>query len=243
MQHEDASPVTGAPHASARRRLAHRRLARRAVVISVAVHVVAATALLCWYLPIRMESGPAQTVPNPPALAGAAEPPPPDRPSAASRAVSEQIQKSLDQQITRQQTQPPATMLDELEQNLSRLERGSSPASLEQMTNKITQSMGLDRDQYSTKTAIPPGMIDFDSAQIEDVSRRKDDRGEWEYEVILVDSQGRTSRTQVDASEGAVLYDTFEKIKRFPMAEGIYRQIVMPLMQKMIAGQATPIPD
>ena len=44
--------------------------------------------------------------------------------------------------------------------------------------------------------------------------------------------------------EGETVYQTFQTMKRFPMAQGLYRSVVMPLMQKMLDSKdaATNLP-
>ncbi len=232
MQHEKP------PATAHKTRTRPRSRFSRAITVSVVFHVVVAAGLLFWYLPIPNGSSTTHPGADPRSPQMASEAPSPREPSRASRAVSEQIQQSIDQQIARSETLDDAQKLDELEQNLSRIERIASEESVEEMTSKIAQSLGLDRDQYGAKTATAPGEIDLDSAQIQDVSRTKNELGEWEYEAILLDSQGRTSSVPMTSSEGAPMFDTFEKIKQYPMAEGMYRQIIMPLIQKLIKAEA-----
>ena len=88
---------------------------------------------------------------------------------------------------------------------------------------------------------LEPGEGDFDmqTAQISDVTRSRSIDGEWQYESLLVDAEGRTKHVPFDGPQGETAYNAFEQMRKFPAAAGIYRSIVMPMMQKMIqAGEA-----
>ncbi len=44
-------------------------------------------------------------------------------------------------------------------------------------------------------------------------------------------------KVPMTAAEGETVYNTFAQMKKFPLAQGIYRSVVMPLIQKMLSGQ------
>ncbi|NND98292.1 MAG: hypothetical protein HKN47_13280 [Pirellulaceae bacterium] len=217
-------------------RFASKRI-RRAVIISVALHVVALLGLLFWYFPTatsesktastNFESDDA-TVPGPPRL-----PPPPP----ADDVPDEQIQKSIESQIEQVRRLPDEKKLSELEKNLKRLDAISSPQSVQDVTVKITSSLGLDPQQYQPKESVPEGEFDFDTAQLANVTREKDESGDWVYQSTLVDAQGHKFTAPMPDADGETMYETFQQMERYPMAAGIYRSVVMPLMQKMIEAQ------
>ena len=41
----------------------------------------------------------------------------------------------------------------------------------------------------------------------------------------------------MSAAEGETVYNTFQQMKKYPFAEGIYRGVVMPLIQKMLEAE------
>lgn len=41
------------------------------------------------------------------------------------------------------------------------------------------------------------------------------------------------------ADEGERLHRTFETMKQFPMAKGIYQSVVMPMIQKMLEAETS----
>jgi hypothetical protein len=53
------------------------------------------------------------------------------------------------------------------------------------------------------------------------------------YEATMIDAQGHQTKVPMSESEGKVAYEAFQKMKQYPAVEGLYRQIVMPLLQKM----------
>jgi hypothetical protein len=137
---------------------------------------------------------------------------------------------------------PDERKLTELEKNLRRLESVASKQSVEQVSSTIAQSLGLDADQYAGNEATVDGEFDTNSAQMSDVVRTKDDAGTWQYETVMVDAAGREMRVPLGSDDGEKLYDTFELMKRYPMARGVYQSVVMPMMQKMLESDSADRP-
>ena len=211
---------------------------RRAILISVAFHIVLAAALLFYYLP-----SPTTSVGSPAPLASTSDrsseqaapstdrPPPP----APIDAVDEQqIRQSVESQIEQFESIPEERKLSELEKNLQRLEAVSDRESVNEVAATIAGSLGIDAGQYSAKTVPADGAFDHESAQLQDVTRKADKDGSWRYESTMVDSQGRTMTVPMNAAEAETVYATFQQMKKYPLAEGIYRGVVMPLLQKMM---------
>ena len=151
---------------------------------------------------------------------------------------AKEIENSIESQIEQAKTLSDERKLSELEKNLKRLDSIASERSVDQVTVTVAKSLGLDVDQYAPRAAPIDGTFDTNSAQISDVQRSKDDQGNWRYETVMVDSQGREMRVLLGSDEGARLYETFELMKRYPMAQGVYQGVVMPLMQKMLEGES-----
>ncbi len=198
-----------------------------AFVLSVVFHLLLLLGFYFWYVPSRNESdlSDASTEPNNATMVPVRD------------VIAEHIEKSIEVQIEESESKTNEEKLSGLDKNLERLHRISDDATVDQVSAKIAATMGIDREQYAEKPERPDGEFDVSSAQIESVKRTQDEKGNWNYEAVLVDQEGRKSVTPMNRDEGQTLYDAFEKIKQYPMAEGIYRQLVMPLIQKMLEAE------
>lgn len=227
---------------------------RRAITVSIVVHVILLGVLFVWYLPDpSAESGTsAGTVGSDPAGGDTTESSSESRgnPPAVPESIRdiadqqrdvapEEIDSSIKSQIEAAEKLPDDRKLTELEKNLKRLESLASEQSVDQLTSTVAESLGLDTDQYAPKEVPDEGAFDINSAQLSDVVRTQDDQGEWSYETVVVDAGGREQRVPIDAAEGERLYETFELLKRHPMAHGVYQSVVMPMMQKMLEAKST----
>ncbi|MDV6028930.1 MAG: hypothetical protein F9B45_02235 [Phycisphaera sp. RhM] len=240
---------------------------RLAIGISLAVHAILLVVLLVWYVPRpQVASGP-QVAGADAAGGGASETEsdtssssqPNASPSAdeSTRAVPaeldnvaqapaevspQEIEQSIESQIRSAETLSDERKLTELEKNLKRLESVASEQSVQQVSSTIAASLGLDVDQYADKTPPAEGAFDTNTAQLSDVVRTRDESGDWRYETVMVDAEGRQMRVPTDAAGGQQLYDTFELMKRYPMARGVYQSVVMPMLQKMLEEETPPSP-
>ncbi|MCH5372483.1 MAG: hypothetical protein JJ992_00780 [Planctomycetes bacterium] len=218
---------------------------RPAIAVSVLLHLALIGALFCWYVPTPRASNDGKRVASTssPDARGRIEVNPPAIPSPPSVAEPdippEQIEASIESQIRSVATLSDERKLSELEKNLARLQGIATEESVRDVTATIAGSLGLDAGPAPADER-PEGAFDSDTAQIQDVKRVRGKSGQWEYTSVLVDAQGRTQEVSLTAAEGETAYHTFEQLKRYPMAEGIYRQLVMPMIQKMIqAGELT----
>jgi TolA-binding protein len=210
---------------------------RKAIILSVSAHVVLAVVLLVWYVPSRRSNSAvptAQVGSATDASGGSSKPP---QPEPLLDVSPQQVQASIDSQIEQVEKLSDERMLSELEQNLKRLDSLADEESVKQVTTTIASSIGLDQDQYAPQATPADGPFDSKTAQLQDVTRTRTDAGVWEYESILVDDEGRTMEVPMTAAEGETVYNTFEQMKKYPIAEGIYRGVVMPLIQKMLEAQ------
>lgn len=211
---------------------------RRAIFVSIVFHVVLITGLLFWYTPGPQEStdqsglaasgrtdagDQANSQLRPPTLAVPVSPEIPP----------EQIVASVESQIEAVEALSDDRKLSELEKSLARLDAVATEESVEEVTAIIGRSLGLEAGPVPS-TQPPDGLFDPETAQIQDVTRVQNPRGGWEYQSVLVDAQGRTQTVPMRGAEGETAYRTFEQMKKYPLAEGIYRQLVMPMIQKMI---------
>ena len=212
---------------------------RLAIVVSVLFHVVLIGVLLFWYLPTPKSSSDGNEVATNSSrdrggsgeLTPSATRPPP--PIAQPNVPAEQIEASIESQIRSVEALPDERKLSELEKNLSRLQGIASEESVGDVTETIANSLGLEPGAVPA-AQTSDGAFDPETAQIHEVNRVRTESGQWKYTSVLVDAQGRTQTVPLSAAEGETVYRTFEQLKRYPMAEGIYRQLVMPMIQKMI---------
>ena len=210
----------------------------RAITVSLIFHFLLLTALLCWYVPQHSRrSVPSEdkvsesTVkqqkqfavsPNPSASLGDAVP-------------ASQIEASLKSAMRQAEGLSEERQLSELEKQLTRLNSISSVESVQDTTKKIAETLGLSPGAVPAAESLD-GTFDTETAQIHEVTRTRDEKGEWLYQSSLVDAAGRTEKINLPRAEGEVTYNTFQQLKQFPMADGIYRQLVMPLLQNMLSA-------
>ena len=212
---------------------------RRAIVLSVVAHVVLFIGLLFWYLPdVGKQEQPGKTVASSsPASSATRESPRPEPADIGDEVTSEEIEKSVESQVDRYSKVPDEKKLSELEKNLKRLDSIATEESVAEVTTTIATTLGLDTEQYAEKSKPVEGEFDLDTAQLKDVTRSQDKNGRWQYESVLVDSEGRERTVPMASAEGETVYQAFEQMKKFPLAQGIYRSVVMPMVQKMMAAQ------
>ena len=213
---------------------------KRAIVLSIAFHAVAAVVLLCWYVPRHQAKPGSERMAATAATVGDSSiadqrggDPGIPKPSESVEVAPEEIQASLKTQMEAVEKLSDEQKLSELEKNLKRLDAISNPESVRQVTDTIADSLGLEPGNVPAENPIE-GTFDADTAQLHDVEKVADETGGFRYESVLVDSQGRTQRVPMSVADGETAYNAFQQMKRYPMAAGIYRQIVMPLVQRMI---------
>jgi len=212
------------------------RFRRRAITVSIMVHAGLLVALLCWYIPHR-ESKPSQASSVPTGNDGQSSNPSgySTAPVSNPKIPAAQIQSSLKSTLEQIDNLPDEQKLTELEKNLRRLNAISDPESVVQTSHVIADALQLVPGPMPLEEN-PTGSFDSETAQIHDVIRARNDKGNWTYKSVLVDSDGRTQTVAMPLVEGETTYNTFQQMKKYPMAAGIYRQLVMPMLQKMIAA-------
>ncbi len=216
------------------RSLPQRSWRRPAIVVSIVFHLALVAVLFFWYLPDTDESvTQKQPVAARQAESSSTESAVPKPPAPSPEVPAEQIQASIDAQREQFEKLSDERKLSELEKNLKRLEAISSEQSVQEVTAAIAGTLGLEPGHVPKEDAAE-GEFDTETAQLHDVTRTKNEAGRWQYESILVDSQGRTQKVPLTEAEGEPVFEAFQQMKRFPMAAGIYRQVVMPLIQKTI---------
>ncbi len=159
------------------------------------------------------------------------------KPKSADDVLNEDIRSSLSLSVDQVKDLSTAAQLNELEKNLRKLQANASPESVEQTTDRIAEAFGL--VEGPVPNPIPPeGVFDISTAQIHDITRQQAADGKWTYQSVLVDKAGRTQSVELPSTEGEATYNTFQQLKKFPLADGIYRKIVMPMLQNTLSAAA-----
>lgn len=143
------------------------------------------------------------------------------------------VQRRVERAIADARQLDAPEQLDRLRQLSGQLNEVSSEPSLDQLTGQLQRWLGT--KARATRPAEGPvaGPFDMTTAQIHDVRREEVNDGEFRYVAILLDDAGRKMETELDESDGAQLYRTFELIKTNPLLEKVYRQVVMSLLDKL----------
>lgn len=217
-----------------------------AILVSLLVHLVVIAALFFWYVPAREPDGDgavdavaSSDSGREPSPSSPPEPEAKRHPSANPVVAPEEIEKPLQAKIEQFKDVSNEEKLSALEQNLDRLSAIATEDSVDEVATVIADTLGLPKGQYVPKDEEPEGLLDTHSAQIHDMTRVRGPDGQWRYEAVLIDAEGRSLKVPMTAAEGESVYGTFEKMKKYPFAAGIYRQIVMPMIQKML-DEETP---
>lgn len=222
---------------------------RLAVIGSILFHLLLAGALLVAYLP---KAPTHLSTPSSSAVADASEGDLPQDAAVAKsvtsgRSVPEAAAATSEPRLETAQIASAVTAAiensdrvsdqrkeDELRRNLARLEQLATPQSIDDLSGQVRSAMSLP-DRASAPAGTPiAGPFDFNTAQFHDVIREPLESGDWRYRSVLVDAAGRTLETELDAEQGASVYETMRMIKSSPLGEAVYRSLVMPLLDRMI---------
>jgi hypothetical protein len=107
------------------------------------------------------------------------------------------------------------------------------------MAGKFRQWLGTQPRAERPAEKPVAGEFDYLTAQLHDVRREADAEAGYRYFAILVDAAGRRRESIMDPLEGESAYKTMQLVKANPLAEMVYRRIVMGFLDSVIqAGQA-----
>lgn len=211
---------------------------RRAITVSVVFHLSLIITLLCWYVPQRSNSD-FKKQNKTTAITGTQqrqlEVTPTLPPTSGDNVPASQIDASIQSAIKQVEELSGERQLSELEKKLRRLNSLSSAESVQDTSQKIANTLGLSPGPVPAVGSVE-GTFDATTAQIHEVTRIPDRDGDWLYQSVLVDAAGRTENVDLPRAEGEVTYKTFQQLKKFPMADGIYRKLVMPMLQNMLTA-------
>ena len=208
---------------------------RAAICISLFFHFALIGALALWYVNRRSETKdeavaqnnqsdptPARRVPNPP-------PPSPD-------VTSTQVNNTLDRMHDIHEEKTDEENLSALEEKAAELEKLASEESIDEIAAKFQEWTNIQSRASVPATEPVEGDFEFDTAQLHDVKKVESEDGTVVYRSTLVDAQGRTFEVEMSGEEGETAYRTMATLKRFPLADRVYRQIAMPLIDQAAAS-------
>ena len=125
-----------------------------------------------------------------------------------------------------------------LESLAGQLNRVSSEQTIDEMALKFQQWLGTKRRAEKPAAGLVGGDFDYATAQYHDVKREKSEEGTYRYTAVLIDAQGRTTEAELEGPEGESAYGTMQLLKSNPLAELVYRRILMSVLDKLIQDRA-----
>ena len=182
-----------------------------------------------------LQPAPVQILPAP--GAGEAQPPEPELPADPSQVTDNMVQARVDAAVAKAAGRSAPENLDRLDQMSQRLNQVSSPSSVGELAGVFQQFVGSKQRAHQPVEPSTPGEFDHGTAQFHDVKRYAKEPHGWRYVAVLLDAAGRTIEVDMDELEGERAYVTLERIKTNPLLEQVYRQILMPLLDKMLGGR------
>lgn len=219
-----------------------------AIAIAIGLHVVAAILLFATPLrrlftdepnrPVAASSGDGDSNQN-----DSAEPTPPEpepeQPVEPAEPKSPHVEPTdMRDQISRAvrdaEDAPPEENLNELARLTNRLDNVATEEGVNEIAEKMTQWTGTEKRASEPAAKPSEKPFDYNTAQLHEVKRIQGESGEWVYLSILVDANGNTTETEMDAETGKTAYDTMQIVKSSPFAEAVYRQIAMPMLDQII---------
>jgi hypothetical protein len=185
------------------------------------------------YLPPAQPS-PVQILPVP--GAGKAKTPEPELPADPSQVTDDMVRAKLDAAVAKAAGRSVKENLDRLDQMSGRLKNVASPSSVGELAGTFQQFVGTKPRASQPVEHAAPEDFDCETAQFHDVKRYAKEPSGWRYVAVLLDAAGRTIEVEMDEPDGERVYVTLERIKSNPLLEQVYRQIAMPLLDKMLGG-------
>ncbi len=166
-------------------------------------------------------------------LASAPPAPAPKGVSSPAEITGPKVETKLTEVLTQVDKLSTEEKLDKLEGTAKQLDKVTSEKGVEELSGLFEGWLKTEKRATTPAQAAPTGPFDFNTAQFHDVTRDKGTGGRWQYHSVLIDSAGRTMEVDLDANEGETAYRTFQILKANPLAEKIYRQVTMPILDKL----------
>jgi len=208
---------------------------RVAIGLSIAFHVGLLAVLVFIYVPRReLANGEASAKES--SHRAVSQPRNKTEADAKQADASKAIKESVRAHIETAASKPSAEALAELDKKVRQLDQYVDDRTVDETANVVANSLGIERNQYQPKSAPIPGILDPNTAQILKIVQAHGETKGAAYIATMIDAEGHQAKVPMSESEGKVAYDAFQKMKNFPAVEGLYRQIVMPLLQKMVSS-------
>jgi hypothetical protein len=151
--------------------------------------------------------------------------------------LRERIEDRIAQAAEEARQLNPDEQFDRLQALTGRLNDVSSQPSMQQLTGTLQQLLGTPGRAEKPAEMPVAGEFDFATAQPHEVKKENGADGTVRYVTVLVDAQGRQFVTYLDEDEGESLYRTMQLLKSNPLAEMIYRRLVMSMLDGIIQDQ------
>jgi hypothetical protein len=145
------------------------------------------------------------------------------------------VRERIEETVRREAASSDANTFEQLDELTERLDRVSSSESVDAMAGAMSSLLGTAPRATQPVEGPVAGEFDPRTAQFHDIRRVVTEDGNFEYLTVLLDAEGRTIEVPVDAASGERVYLTLQRIKSSPLLEQVYRQIVMPLIDQMLA--------
>ena len=150
--------------------------------------------------------------------------------------TAQMVRQRVEEEVDASAALSRADKLARLDALSQRLNQVADEGSIDALSGVMHSLLGTKPRAVEPAKVAPGGTFDFDTAQFHDILRLPKDGGGFRYVTVLLDAQGRTVQTEVSAQEGEPLYELMQRIKANPLLEQVYRQIVMPLMDQLVAS-------
>lgn len=149
------------------------------------------------------------------------------------------VRSSVDRAAKLASAQSEEDLLARLDQFGDKLGQISSQERMSDLSARFAGWLNTTERAVEPASKPVPGRFNIDSAQIHDVLREVDEAGEPRYVANLIDAEGRLERVPLTEYEGERLYSTFLIIKKHPLLEAVYRDVIMAFLDKLADGTST----
>ncbi len=150
--------------------------------------------------------------------------------------TGQMVRDRVGEVVAESATMNEADKLARLDTLSQRLNQVTDEASINSLAGAMHSFLGTKPRATAPAKETPSGAFDFDTAQFHDIQRYPKEDGGFRYVTVLLDAQGRTVEVEVSQQEGEPVFLTMQRIKANPLLEQVYRQIVMPLMDQLVAA-------
>jgi hypothetical protein len=148
--------------------------------------------------------------------------------------TGQMVERRIRDLLSRQEPRSNEEKLSQLDKATQRLSRLSTDESLDELAGTFRDWLALSPRAVHPVAAAAEGEFDFDSAQVHDVWRQVDESGQVTYVAVLLDAAGRTHEMTLEEDQGGPLFEIMQRVKANPLLEKIYRQILMPLLDRLV---------